>query len=203
VATLEPPDQRLPTDWSRDGRFVVFAAPAPKTRFDIWYAPTRAGRIDISAAATVVATTASESEGQLSPDGKWLAYASSDSIVPDIYVRSFPTGSTVWRVTTNGGGDPRWRADGRELYFARLEEVGVSFWAVPVESSSTDAFRTGAPQKLFEQPAVGSIIAANLWNSSPSPDGKRFLINRATDTGLPTLNVITNWQRSVQPATAH
>ena len=203
MGTLEDPNQRLPTDWSRDGRFVVYSAPDPRTRFDIWYAPAPAGRIDASAATKVVATTAVESQGQLSPDGKWLAYASADSIVGDVYVRSFPTGSTVWRVTTNGAADPRWRADGRELYFATLEDVGVSFWAAPVESTGADAFRTSAPQKLFEQPAIGYNIQSNLWTYSPSPDGKRFLVNRATDAGLPTLNVITNWQRSVQPLIGH
>jgi Tol biopolymer transport system component len=61
------------------------------------------------------------------PASRWLAYASTDCVIPDVYVRSFPTGSTVSRVTSNGAAVPRWRADGRELYFAKLEDIGKRF----------------------------------------------------------------------------
>ena len=114
VRKIDPgaPD-RTPSDWSRDGRFVIFTENNPKTRADIWYAPVESGKMDEKAAVKLLATDAVESQGQLSPDGKWLAYYSDESGKGQVYIRPFPSGSQVWKVSADGGREPRWRSDGK------------------------------------------------------------------------------------------
>ncbi len=79
VATLAGPNTGTPTDWSRDGRYIVYNVPDSSTGLDLWYAPAASGQIDDSAAVKLAAAEAVESQGQLSPDGKWLAYIASPS----------------------------------------------------------------------------------------------------------------------------
>jgi Tol biopolymer transport system component len=204
VATLERVNQRVPTDWSRDGRHIVYAVGAadPKTRFDIWYVPAESDRVDDSAAVQLLASDAVESQGQLSPDGKWLAYAAADPAIPEIYVRPFPAAATarVWKVSIDGGAEPRWRADGKELYFAKLEGPRISLWTAAVQRSGGNELHIGTPQKLFDVPASLYIIQSNIWSYSPSPDGTRFLVNALTETSAETINVVTNWPSAVRAA---
>jgi Tol biopolymer transport system component len=99
---------RTLSDWSRDGRFVIYTENSPKTRADIWYAPVESGpgetkKMNEKAAVKLLATEAVESQGQLSPDGKWLAYYSDESGKGQVYIRPFPSGSQVWKVSADGG----------------------------------------------------------------------------------------------------
>jgi Tol biopolymer transport system component/predicted Ser/Thr protein kinase len=192
---------RTPSDWSRDGRFIIFTEINPKTRADLWYAPAESGKMDEKAAVKVLGTDAIESQGQLSPDGKWLAYYSDESGKGQVYVRPFPSGSQVWRVSAEGGVEPRWRSDGKELYFITSVLPGRgTLTAATMDADGRGGLRIGTPQKLFEARAFTIVPQANLFAYSPHPDRQRFLVNQSVETGQPTVNVITNWQKSVTAA---
>jgi Tol biopolymer transport system component len=199
VQKIDPaaPD-RTPSDWSRDGRFVIYTENNPKTRADIWYAPAESGKMNEKAAVKLLATDAVESQGQLSPDGKWLAYYSDESGKGEVYIRPFPTGSQVWKVSTDGGREPRWRSDGKELHFADFGLLGrVTLMAATVDADGRSGLRIGPPQKMFEVRATSTVPQNNIFAYSPHPDRQRFLVNELVETGEPTVNVITNWQKSV------
>jgi Tol biopolymer transport system component len=153
------------------------------------------------AAVKLLATDAVESQGQLSPDGKWLAYYSEESGKGQVYIRPFPTGSQVWKVSADGGREPRWRSDGQELYFTDSGVSGrVILMAATVAADGRGGLRIGSPQKLFEVRATATVPQQNIFAYSPHPDRQRFLVNELVETGEPTVNVITNWQKSVTGA---
>ena len=193
---------RTPSDWSRDGRYVIYTENNPKTRADIWYAPVESGpgetrKMNEKAAVKLVATDALESQGQFSPDGKWLAYYSNESGKDEVYVRPFPVGSQVWKVSVDAGREPRWRSDGKELYFSSAGLTGrTTLMAATIEADGRGGLRIGSPQKLFEVPVNTVVAQNNVFGYSPHPDRQRFLVNARVETGEPTVNVITNWQKA-------
>jgi len=189
---------RTPSDWSRDGRFVIYTENNPKTRADIWYAPVESGKMNEKAAVKLLGTDAVESQGQLSPDGRWLAYYSDESGKGQVYIRPFPSGSQVWKVSTDSGREPRWRSDGKELHFTDFGASGpVVLMAATVDADGRGGLRIGPPQKLFLVRATATVPQSNIFAYSPHPDRQRFLVNQLVEIGEPTVNVITNWQKSV------
>jgi len=115
----------------------------------------------------------SEANGQISPDGKWVAYASDESGEWEIYVTSFPGATGKWQVSRGGGTEPRWRGDGNEIYY-----IGASgmLTAVPVNAQS--AFATGTPTPLFQIQGRAPISSTDVFTYDVAKDGKRFLVNR-------------------------
>jgi Tol biopolymer transport system component len=190
-------NSKEPSDWSRDGRYLIYTEMDSKGQGDIWYLLDPLNKSRKPKPVKFQGTEAKESQGQLSPDGRWLAYASDDTGKQEIYVRPFPSGPGRWKVSAGRGPsrEPRWRHDGKELYF--LEAAFPNQWmmAVPVQSGPPGDFRAGVAQALFEFRAIGTITAANLFLYSPSPDGQRFLVNVETREAPPTLNVVTNWEK--------
>ncbi len=198
VQKIDPAaSDKTPSDWSRDGRFVIYTETNPKTRADIWYAPVESGKMNEKAAVKLLGTDAVESQGQLSPDGKWLAYYSDESGKGEVYIRPFPTGSQVWKVSTDGGREPRWRSDGKEIHFVDFGVSGrVILMASTVDADGRGGLRIGSAQKLFEVRATSTVPQSNMFAYSPHPDRQRFLVNQLVETGEPTVNVITNWQKA-------
>jgi eukaryotic-like serine/threonine-protein kinase len=115
----------------------------------------------------------SESNGQISPDGKWVAYASDESCAWEIYVSSFPAAMGKWQVSRGGGTEPRWRADGKEIFY--ISPSGM-LMAVPVNGEATIA--TGRPAPLFQIHGRASISSTDTFTYDVAKDGKRFLVNR-------------------------
>ncbi len=114
------------------------------------------------------------------------------------YVRPFPSGPGRWKVSAGQArnAEPRWRRDGKELFF--LEGADKNhLLAVAVQSGPRGDFQAGAPQALFEFRAVGSIATGDTFLYSPSADGQRFLVNIQIVDDPPTLNVISNWEKTV------
>jgi len=190
-ALLKSNESKYPTDWSGDGRFLLYTVNGPKTRSDIWMLP-----LDGDHKATpFLATPFMEGHARFSPDGHWVVYQSNESGRTEVYVRSFPSsGGGKWMVSSGGGSMPRWRKDGKELlYFApdnRLMSVEVSTTGV--------SFQAGVPKPLFKAPApvlLGVVIGDN-WDVTA--DGQRFLVNTIEDSNLQPITVVLNWQAGLK-----
>ena len=177
-ATLDPPIQLW--DWSRDGRYLLIGRRNLQTRDDLWVVPPTGG----AQPSAYAAGSFSQTFGAFSPNGRWIAYASDESGQSEIYIDSFPkpgTGTRI-RVTTAGGTEPRWRGDGRALYFRRGSEVHVarlSLGQPALEVASLDRlFDAGAPIRSFDV----------------TPDGTRFLLNLPALSSAPrSATMVVNW----------
>src|SRR4029079_6428444 len=109
---------KTPSDWSRDGRYLVYTQLDPTTSADIWVLRSPTDETQGEDGAFPFANTQfNETQGQLSPDGRWLAYVSDESGLFEVYIRPFPTGDGKWRVSNAGGSEPRWRSNGQELFY--------------------------------------------------------------------------------------
>ena len=174
---------KWPVAWSRDGRVLTFLDSTP-TGYRIWTAVNRGGSPPSIYRDAPFILSAPE----ISPDAKWLAYASDESGRHEIYVDSFPVPSTRSRVSTSGGGWPKWRSDGKELYYLAPDRKLMAS-----SVATGDAGLTFAPAlALFEGPGVNPDASRTQF--SPSPDGSRFLFNaRVVDPTPAGLTVIINW----------
>ena len=106
-------EPKSPLAWSPDGRVLLYAIQHPKTGLDLWALPLAGDRKPFP----VVQTPFDETAGQFSPNGRWVAYQSNESRQVEIYVRPFPGPGSQWQVSTAGGSQPRWRPDGKELFY--------------------------------------------------------------------------------------
>jgi dipeptidyl aminopeptidase/acylaminoacyl peptidase len=163
-----------PTDWSPDGRFVLFENEDPQTGIDLW-------TIDLQSHKTspVARTKFDEKEGRFAPDGKWLAYTSDESGAPEVYVQPFPRPGEKIQVSRGGGSAPEWRGDGKQLYYISPES---KLMAANVKTAPS--LIVGAPQALFALPKHSQYEVA--------PDGRRFLVNSLV-FGEARLYVVLNW----------
>jgi Tol biopolymer transport system component len=177
-----------PTDWSRDGRVVLIMRRDPKTSSDIWALPVGTGGQPFP----VVQTDFDERNAQFSPDGKWIAYESTDSGRWEIYVQPFPGPGPRVQISVNGGAQVRWRGDGKELFFIALDDRLMAVpVALPSNGGSADA---GAPVPLFATHVGGAVQSFSRQQYFVSPDGERFLMNTVLEGGpVAPMTVILNW----------
>jgi eukaryotic-like serine/threonine-protein kinase len=191
---LEPEGRRNLDDWSRDGRFLLYSQGDSKTRSDLWVMPLTGDRKP----AVYVNSEFNETHGQFSPDGLWIAYASDESGRPEIYVRPFPLAadSGKWTVSNGGGGAPRWRRDGKELFF-----LTTNFRTVMVaQVSYTPSFTTSVPVPAFSASIQNNVATggggSDSFNWDVTAEGKKFLLaSVATQDDLPQppIRVVLNW----------
>jgi len=199
VASAQP---KVATDWSADGRFLLYASSDPQTGWDIWAqemdpltGAARAGR----APGIVLRTPFTERWGRFSPDGRWVAYQSNESGRPEIYVRPWtlptagaaaPAPSAQWQVSTAGGVTPVWRADGQVLYY--LGPDGAMM-AAPVTVRSA-ALEPGTPVALFPTRIVGGGVESLVGPQYDVTRDGRFLINTLLDAAATPITLIMNWR---------
>ncbi|HEV8231744.1 MAG TPA: hypothetical protein VGQ75_05310, partial [Thermoanaerobaculia bacterium] len=175
---------KFPTDWSLDGRFLVFHSPGPKTGWDVWVLPMTGDHKPMAFAQTEF----SEVQGQLSPDGRWMAYASDESGRMEVYVQPFPASGGKWQVSTSGGSQPRWRRDGKELFYVSADK---RLMAVEVKADAT--FEAGVAKALFGTRFLPAA-APHLMSYAVAGDGQRFLVTRLVEEepAIP-ITVVLNW----------
>jgi Tol biopolymer transport system component len=179
----------FPSAWSPDGRFIIFMERGVKTRMDLWALPTFGDRKEYQLSNSPF----DEQNPQLSPDGRWLAYSSDETVNYEIYVQSFSTdgklGADKKRVSTAGGKLPIWRRDGSELFFVAADGQMMSS---SVKTGGTE-FQFAAPKPLFKTRTL-ALEGAIFHEYDVSPDGQRFLIGTLIgDTKAAPPTVILNW----------
>jgi Tol biopolymer transport system component len=172
-----------PTDWSRDGRTIVMRAQSGATGWDVWLDSVPPG----AKPAAFASSPFNEQWGRLSPDGRWVAYQSNESGRPEIYVQAASGVGGKWQVSTAGGAQPQWRADGREIYYRAPDQTITA-----VSVTAGESFVAGTPVPLFKAPTVESTYTGVRW--LPTADGQRFLVNvpvRGPEAAHFT--VVTSW----------
>jgi len=183
--------QKSATSSSRDGRFLLYTVENPETKSDLWVLPLQGDRKP----TPFLRTEFNESAGQFSPDGHWIAYTSDESGSSEIYVREFFSSSAhgsedaagKWLISKGGGTDPRWRRDGRELFYVASDGKFMS-----VDISAKPAFEAGVPRPLFQLPP--GFIGGDV-----TTDGRRFLVGLpvAQSASVP-FTVVLNWQTTLK-----
>ena len=178
----------VPKSWSPDGRYLIYAQINPGTGADLLALPI--DRPD-SHPMVLAQTQATEDQGQFSPDGHWVAYTSNESGQSEIYVIPFPPSPNGgrWVVSRAGGVMPRWRRDGKELFF-----ISPDWKMMAVDVSTKPTFQSGAPRALFDTEMVDTGIRTGPMSWDIAADGKRFLIISDNSAGALSLNVILNWR---------
>jgi Tol biopolymer transport system component len=179
----------LTTQWSRDGKFLLFSVFSPETDFDIWMQPLTG-----DAPVALIATEATETGGQLAPNGRWIAYSAGQAGNHEVYVQPLPSNGTRWQVSRGGGRQPQWRPDGRQLYYISLDKKLI---AVDVDTSGPQ-FVNGASRVLVDT-RVGGWERTHLGNPyGISANGERVLVANAGEETLP-ISVLVNWQSMMRP----
>jgi Tol biopolymer transport system component len=184
--TPSPPTQGVnyPTDWTPDGRQILYRSGSANANLELWLSS-----VDGSNAAPFIKASYGVSNGRFSPDGRFVAYASNESGRWEIYVVPFPGPGGDWKVSTDGGSEPVWSRDGRELFFLTADN---HLMAVPVRLSP--AFDAGPPKALFLVRRREPIATLDMFSYDVAADGQRFLVN--TDAGEATaapLTVVLDW----------
>jgi len=169
----------FPSDWSRDGKYILYTQGS-----DLWFLTLQ----DLKSSLFLKAPSVVRN-GQFSPDGKWVAYASNESGKWEIYVTSFPDARGQWQVSTAGGEQPRWRGDGKELFY--LSSDG-KIMAAPVTTGTN--FDSGTPVALFQATPRPPVPIFDLFVYDVSRDGQRFLIaTQVGQTATAPMSIILNW----------
>jgi eukaryotic-like serine/threonine-protein kinase len=171
------------TDWSSDGRYILFVQDSPTTKTDLWLLPMAEDRKP----AVFLQTQFEEDDAKFSPDGRFIAYSSNASGHWEIYVQTFPASGQQWQVSSRGGAQPRWRRDGKELFY-----ISPSNQLMAADLKLSDnSLEIGIPKVLFQAHPQGFPGPRNMY--TVSADGQRFLINSLADAAPQPLSVIVNW----------
>jgi Tol biopolymer transport system component len=173
---------RYPTDWSHDGKYLLY-----ELGTDLWFVtfPELTATPFLKAGST-------PKVARFSPDGRWVAYASNESGRWEIYVTSFPAAHGKWQVSNAGGEQPRWRSDGKELFY--LAPDG-KIMATPVTIGAS--FDAGTPVALFQANPREMIATSEQFDYDVSKEGQRFLINTQLKAALTPMSVVMSWTASL------
>jgi Tol biopolymer transport system component len=170
-----------PRSWSPDGQRLAFIEITPTTGYDIWVF-----RLSDHKAEPFLRTPFNESVPSFSPDGHWLAYISDESGHFEVYVQAYPGPGGKWQISTEGGSEPVWNPNGRELFY----RSGDKMMAVDIATQS--GFIVSKPRMLFEGRYLST--PATFPNYDVSPDGQHFLMLKPSEQAARTqINVVLNW----------
>ena len=164
---IQASDDLVPNAWVPGDKQILITHESPEG-YHLELVPREGGK-----STPLQKDRGNQVNGQISPDGKWMAYASDESGTWEIYVTTFPAGAGKWQVSRGGGTEPRWRGDGKEVFY--LAPAGM-MTSVPV--STVGAFSTGTQTPLFQFHGRAAISSTDLFSYDVTKDGKRFLVNR-------------------------
>jgi len=183
---FKSPDPIFPLAWTADDQAVLFQKRSVESGSDIYQVASDGS----GSAKPVLNTKANEEMGQLTRDGHWLAYVSDESGSRQVYVRHFPnqTGGSAWQVSTQGGTNPAWSADGKQIYYITPD----SWLAAARVTVGQRGFRAGDPRHLFIARSENHAPAGNSY--APTHDGTGFWVLQAPETSASPLSVILGWR---------
>jgi serine/threonine protein kinase/Tol biopolymer transport system component len=190
---LETGENKFAMGFSADGKYLLYRNTAPSTNWDLWVLPLVG---DARKPFPVVKTAFQEMIGEFSPDSHWIAYQTNESGQFEIYVQSFPEPGSRTQISTFGGSQPRWRRDGKELYYVALDG---QLMAAPISVNANRFLETGAPVPLFTTRTPGGAIPSpQKQQYAVSSDGQRFLFNSLTDEAATSpISLVLNWRPPV------
>jgi len=174
---FESENVKMPMSWS--GNSLVYWASDPKTAGDIWILPLTGERKP----SAFLQSPADERNPQVSPDGKWIAYSSNESGRSEVYIKPFPEGPAKWQISVNGGVFPRWRRDGKQLYFMSLVALG-NLLASDIHIAGSSIQRD-VPHALFQTGFLTGAHTGGIYNAyAAEANGQRFLIPQPENLGV-------------------
>jgi Tol biopolymer transport system component len=172
-----------PGDWHPDGMLIAYEKTDSVTASDVWILPLTGERTPTA----FVKTRFNETAPRFSPEGRWIAYVSDEAGQPDVYVRPFPGPGEAHRISTGGGSHPRWRRDGKELFYVVSQRV----MAVPV--STTASFDAGVAKVLFDRKPN------RILDFDVAADGQSFLVNsEVSGPETKPMNIVVNWMAALK-----
>jgi Tol biopolymer transport system component len=182
-ALVPPGAIRWPLDWSPDSRTVIYAQIDPVSKFDIWAVPADGSGEPVA----VVRGPGKDNEARFSPDGRFIAYQSDEIRETRVYITPYPPTGRQIPISEGTGSEPRWRRDGRELYYIAGDGALV---AVPISINGTD-LSAGRPVRLFG----GRDSRLRVWHFDPGADGNRFLVLSLNDgVDATPVHFVSGWQ---------
>ena len=174
-----------PDDLSLDGKFLLYEMYSPAGNVDLWAFPLKGDGKPIP----YLRSPSNEVHSKFSPDGRWVAYVSDETGIPEIFVQSFPASGGKWQISRGGGAQPAWRRDGKELFFLGLDRKMMS---VPVTTVPT--FEPGAPRALFDTVVPNVGVSSDRNHYVVTGDGQRFLIRKLRDEKGPSvITTVLDW----------
>jgi serine/threonine-protein kinase len=180
----------IPYSWTPDVRVLAFVRLLPTTASEFWLL-----NVTDRTARRFMTSNAADGAPQISPDGHWLAYASDESGRREIYVQTFPAPGGKWRVSTDGGNEPQWNRNGRELFYRNADKM------MAVEIATQGGLVEGKPRELFEGNYMHVPSGYVRAQYDVSPDGQRFLMLKSVgqEQSAPTqINVVLNWTEELK-----
>jgi Tol biopolymer transport system component len=174
---------KIVCDWSPNGRYILYSSVNAETKADLWLLPTFGDRKPVP----FLRTTFNEMQGQISPDGRWVAYLSDESGAWEVYLQSFPNPGDKRVISIGGGFEPHWRGDGRELFYLNPDGTMMA-----VDLKLGGEPKIGRPKPLFKT-AVSNLRVV-MSHYAVTGDGQRFIIDSAGSTGKGgPIGILVNW----------
>jgi hypothetical protein len=181
------------TDWSKDGRHILYQIPGNTSGQDLWIARGDGTTSADTKPVPYLQGPFDEQNGVFSPDLRWIAYTSNESGMDEVYVQSFPLSGGRWQVSSGSGTVPRWRQDGSELFYLALDHTLMAAAVRAVGAS----FETSAANRLFMSPSVSDPVVRDEY--AVSADGKRFLVSRTLgNAAADPITVVVNWRAALK-----
>jgi eukaryotic-like serine/threonine-protein kinase len=188
----ESSNNKFPTSWSADGRFIAYnSTPEGKSNSELWILPLSGDRKPFP----FLETNSNVAEGRFCPRGGWIAYSSDESGRSEVYVTSFPGHQGKWQVSQSGGSMPRWRRDGKELFYlapnGQLMAADVNWSGTALEIAAVHSLfglRLAPGPPIYDLGPTAGQIGYDV-----SPDGQRVLVNSPAETDAEPITLILNW----------